>query len=84
MTLDESVALSLLSDIPRLGLTERLHADDPALRELASPLLDRARETRARAARNGISVVAWDDPVIPCSAACHFRHACRAVVPRLA
>lgn len=65
MTLDESVALSLLSDIPRLGLTERLHADDPTLRELAAPLLDCARDTRARAARNGISVVTWDDPVFP-------------------
>ena len=65
MTLDEAVALSLISDLPRLGLTERLHCEDPTLRELAAPLLDRARDTRARAARSGISVVAWDDPVFP-------------------
>lgn len=65
MTLDEAVALSLISDLPRLGLTDRLHGDDPTLLELASPLLDRARETRAVAARHGISVIAWDDPVFP-------------------
>ena len=65
MTLDEAVALSLISDLPRLGLTERLHCGDPTLRELAAPLLDRARQTRAQAARSGISVVAWDDPVFP-------------------
>jgi DNA processing protein len=63
--LDEAVALSLISDLPRLGLTDRLHGDDPSLRELASPLVGRARETRARAARDGISVIAWDDPVFP-------------------
>ena len=65
MTLDENVALSLISDLPRLGLTERLHGDDPTLRELASPLLQRARETRTAAAASGISVVAWDDPLFP-------------------
>ena len=65
MTLDHAVALSLISDLPRLGLTDRLHADDPTLLELASPLLARARDTRATAARQGISVIAWDDPVFP-------------------
>jgi DNA processing protein len=65
MTLDEAVALSLASDLPRLGLTERLHCDDPTLRELALPRLDEARNTRARAMRDGISVVAWYDPVFP-------------------
>ena len=65
MTLDEAVALSLISDLPRRGLTDRLHSDDPTLLELAAPLLDRARDTRAVAARHGISVIAWDDPVFP-------------------
>jgi DNA processing protein len=65
LTLDEAVALSLISDLPRLGLTDRLRADDPSLLELASPLLERARDTRTRAARSGISVLAWDDPVFP-------------------
>ena len=65
MTLDESVALSLVSGLPRLGLTERLHGDDPTLLELAAPLLARGRETRASAAREGIHVMAWDDPLFP-------------------
>lgn len=65
MTLDEAIALSLISDLSRRGLTDRLHGGDPTLRELAAPLMDRARETRALAARHGISVIAWDDPVFP-------------------
>ena len=65
MTLDEAIALSLISDLSRLGLTDRLHGDDPTLPELAAPLLDRARDARAVAARQGISVVAWDDPRFP-------------------
>lgn len=65
MTLDEAVALSLISDLPRLGLTDRLRADDPSLLELASPRLACARDTRARAVRDGISVLAWDDPAFP-------------------
>lgn len=65
MTLDEAIALSLICDLPRLGLTDRLHGDDPTLLELAAPLLSRARDARALAARHGISVIAWDDPVFP-------------------
>jgi DNA processing protein len=65
MTLDEAVALSLVPDLPRLGLTERLHCDDPTLRELALPRLAEARDARARAMRAGISVVGWHDPVFP-------------------
>ena len=65
MTFDQAVALSLLDNLPRPGLTARLRAEDPELLERASLLLDRARELRTRAAGDGIDVVAWDDPRIP-------------------
>jgi DNA processing protein len=65
MTLDQAVALSLLDDLPRPGLTERLVAPDPDLIDRAMPLLDRARAIRARAAADGIHVLAWNDPRLP-------------------
>jgi DNA processing protein len=65
MTLDEAVALSLVADLPRPGLTDRLRGSDPTLRELALPRLREAREARERAARDGVSVIAWNDPVFP-------------------
>ena len=65
MTLDQAVALSLLEDLPRVGLTARLVESDPELTELASPLLDRAREQRLRAEAAGIGVLAWNDPLMP-------------------
>src|SRR5687768_14270183 len=65
MTLDQAVALSLLDDLPRPGLTERLLAPDPDLIERAMPLLESARAIRARAAADGIHVLAWNDPRLP-------------------
>ena len=65
MTLDQAVALSLLEDLPRVGLTARLVESDPELVERASPLLDRARDLRLRAAQSGIGVLAWNDPLMP-------------------
>ncbi len=65
MTLDQAVALSLLDDLPRVGLTARLLESDPELVELAAPLLDRARAERLRAAEAGINVLAWNDPSMP-------------------
>ena len=51
MTLDQAVALSLVPDLPRVGLTDRLRADDPELLEQARAAARRARATlRARAA----------------------------------
>ena len=51
MTLDEAVALSLLPDLSRVGLTARLRADDPvAARGRAPPARPGAR-ARARSAR---------------------------------
>jgi DNA processing protein len=65
MTHDLAVALSLLPSLPRAGLTDRLSAEDPALLELAEPLLARACALRASAARHGIHTVAWGDPAFP-------------------
>jgi DNA processing protein len=65
MTLDQAVALSLLDDLPRPGLTERLQLPDPELIERASLALDRARDARTRAAADGMQVLAWNDPRVP-------------------
>ena len=65
MTLDQSVALSLLENLSRIGLTARLLESDPELIELSTALLDRARAERLRAAEAGIGVLAWNDPDMP-------------------
>ena len=65
MTLDQTVALSLLENLPRIGLTARLLESDPELIECAAPLLDRARRERIRAAEAGVNVLAWNDPRMP-------------------
>lgn len=67
MSPDEAVALSfaVLSDLPRTGLTARLHADDPHLLELARALLPQAQAVRDAAERRGIRTVAWNEPAFP-------------------
>jgi DNA processing protein len=67
MTPDEAIALSFatLSDLPRGGLTDRMHADDPHLVELARMLLPRAHAARTEAAAHGIGAVGWGDPQFP-------------------
>ena len=65
MTTDEAVALSLLDDLPRVGLTARLKADDPELRECAARGLALARRVRAEAERDGMGVLPWNDPRFP-------------------
>ena len=67
MSPDESVALSfaLLSDLRRTGLTDRLHADDPHLLELARSLVPHANAVRAAAATRGIRAVGWNAPGFP-------------------
>jgi DNA processing protein len=65
MTSDEAIALSLLDDLPRVGLTARLHADDPELLERAAPLLPRARELRQSSATAGLLVIPWNDVRFP-------------------
>ena len=64
MTLDHAVALSLLENLPRVNLTDRLK-NDPNLLSRALPRLEEARAMRARAERAGIHVVAWNDTQFP-------------------
>ena len=68
MTLDHAVALSLLENLPRVNLTERLRSD-PALLEQATPLLEHARVVRECAQRQAIQVIAWNDRNFPTSLA---------------
>ena len=68
MTLDHAVAISLLEKLPRVSLTERLKHDLDLLAD-ANAHLDHARDVRGRAARNGINVVAWNDPRFPAALA---------------
>lgn len=65
MTLDEAVALSLVPELPRVGLTDRLRARDPVLLEEASRRREEAVAVRVRAAAGGIEVVAWSDRRFP-------------------
>ena len=65
MTLDEAVALSLLPELSRVGLADRLRADDPVLLEAARRLHDRAHGVRMRAEADGAGVLAWNDPRFP-------------------
>jgi DNA processing protein len=65
MTLDHAVALSLLDELPRVGLTDRLLSDDPELLELATAGRGRATEIRQQAASRGIEVLGWNDPRFP-------------------
>ncbi len=64
MTHDHAVALTLLPTLSRVGLTERLQ-HDPALIELADPLLTQAREIRAAVEVRGIRTVSWNQPGYP-------------------
>jgi DNA processing protein len=65
MTLDDTVALSLFPDLPRVGLTERLRGDDPELLELAAPRLAEAAALRRDAEARGIHVLPWFDARFP-------------------
>jgi len=65
MTLDEAVALSLVPELPRVGLTDRLRFHDPTLLELAARTREEARAVRTRAAADAIAVIAWNDRRFP-------------------
>lgn len=65
MTLDQAVALSLISDLSRVDLGSRLRAGDPELLEQASCRCDAARMVRSRAASAGIHVLPWNDARFP-------------------
>ena len=65
MTLDHAIALSLLDQLPRVGLTDRLLSDDPELIELATAGRGRATEIQQLAAAGGIGVLGWNDARFP-------------------
>jgi DNA processing protein len=65
MTLDEAAALSLLPDLSRLGLSERLRAGDPWLLERARIGAAQAQVVRQQARAAGIHLLAWNDPQFP-------------------
>ena len=65
MTLDEAVALSLMPDLSRVGLADRLRADDPVLLEASRALHDRAQAARMHAETVGIHVLPWTDSRFP-------------------
>jgi DNA processing protein len=65
MTLDEAVALSLVDNLPRPGLTARLRAADPELLDVAAMFLPEAKRARERAEAAGIHVLAWNDRRFP-------------------
>src|SRR5215216_6163449 len=62
---DAAIALSFLTDLPRLALTERLCADDPELLERAASVRSIAQDARGKAASAGIDAIAWNDPRFP-------------------
>jgi DNA processing protein len=68
MTLDQAVAISLLENLSRVDLTDRLK-NDPDLLSQACSLLEEARALRERADRAAIQVVAWNHPGFPTSLA---------------
>lgn len=65
MTLDCAVALALVDDLPRVGLTGRLTCGDPELLELADALRAEAVQAREAAAARGIGILPWNDPRYP-------------------
>jgi DNA processing protein len=65
MTPDDAIALSLLDDLSRYTLIDRLRAGDPELAERAALLRSKAGEIRDRAAECGIFALAWNDPRFP-------------------
>jgi DNA processing protein len=65
MTRQQAVALSLVSDLSRVGLTARLQADDPELLEAAQPLVTRADAVERAAGERGICAIAWNEAGFP-------------------
>jgi DNA processing protein len=62
---DDAIALSFLTDLSRLALTERLFADDPELLERAASMRSIAQDARGKAALAGIDAIAWNAPRFP-------------------
>ena len=67
MTLDQAAALSLMFDLPRLGLTARVRAADPDVLDRAGRIAVQAREVRLAALQAGTRLLPWNDPRFPAS-----------------
>lgn len=65
MTVDQAVALSLIPNLSRVNLTQRLREGDPSLLEEADRLAVEARAARLRAEAAGIGLLPWDAPRYP-------------------
>lgn len=65
MTRQQAVALSLVPELSRVGLTARLQADDPELIEAARASAGRAGTVERAAAERGIHALAWNDAGFP-------------------
>ena len=65
MTIDQAIALSLLDNLSRVGLTARLAALDPELLEQASARLPLAVAVRRAAAHSGFEFLPWNAPSFP-------------------
>ena len=65
MTVDQAVALSLLPNLSRVNLTQRLRDADPVLLEQAEGFVVEARELRRRADAAGVGVLPWNDKRYP-------------------
>ena len=65
MTIDQAVALSLIPNLSRVNLTQRLREGDPVLLEQAERLSVEARAVRMRAEEGGVGVLPWDDRRYP-------------------
>jgi DNA processing protein len=65
MTSDVSLALTFLPTLSRVGLSDRLRADDPELADLAAPFVPAAREVRRTAKSHGVHFVSWDESGYP-------------------
>lgn len=65
MTLDEAVALSLVPELSRVALGDRLRSHDPELADIASGRLHAARRAREAAEACGIGVLPWNDAQFP-------------------
>lgn len=65
MTFDQALALSLLEDLSRRGLTDRLRDPDPELTERAAATAARAAAVWKAAAASGILFTPWNDARFP-------------------
>ena len=82
MTLDQAVALSLIPELPRVGLTERLRADDPGPARTRAHAVRRSASRAAARRSGGHPRAGVERSAVSRRAARHVRRAAGALVPR--